>query len=73
MGVIGIPDEKTAEAPVAFVVRSDDSLTEEEVIAICRETLTNYKIPRQVRFVDEVPVTLSGKVLRRELRDTYIS
>lgn len=73
VGVIGIPDEKTAEAPVAFVVRSDDSLTEEEVIAICRETLTNYKIPRQVRFVDEVPATLSGKVLRRELRDTYIS
>ena len=72
VGVIGIPDEKTAEAPAAFIVRSDDSLTEEVVISHCRENLTNYKTPRQVRFVDEVPVTLSGKVLRRQLRDEYL-
>ncbi|MGB0440302.1 MAG: AMP-binding protein, partial [Paracoccaceae bacterium] len=64
VGVVGIPDEKTGEAPAAFVVRSDESLTEEMIIAGCREGLTNYKIPKQVRFVDEVPVTLSGKVLR---------
>ena len=72
VGVIGIPDEKTAEAPAAFIVRSDDSVTEEAVLETCRAGLTNYKTPRRVEFVDEVPVTLSGKVLRRELRDKYI-
>ena len=71
VGVVGIADEKTGEVPVAFVVRSDDSLTEETVVAACREALTNYKIPRQIRFVDDVPVTLSGKVLRRQLREDH--
>ena len=71
VGVIGIEDEKTGEAPVAFVVRSDDTVTEDAIVAACREKLTNYKIPRQVRFVDDVPVTLSGKVLRRQLRDDH--
>lgn len=72
VGVVGIPDDKTGEAPAAFVVRSDHSTTEETVLAACREGLTNYKIPRMVKFVDEVPVTLSGKVLRRQLRDDYL-
>ncbi len=72
VGVIGVPDEKTAEAPAAFVVRADESLTEEGVLAACRDALTNYKIPKHVRFVDEVPVTLSGKVLRRQLREDYL-
>jgi long-chain acyl-CoA synthetase len=72
VGVIGIPDDKTAEAPAAFIVRSDESLDEEAVISHCRDQLTNYKTPRLVRFVDEVPVTLSGKVLRRQLRDEYL-
>lgn len=71
VGVIGIPDDKTGEKPVAFVVRSDDALTDETVLEACREKLTNYKIPKEVRFVDEVPVTLSGKVLRRQLRDDH--
>ena len=72
VGVIGIEDEKMGEAPAAFIVRSDDSLTEEAVLSACKANLTNYKTPRKVTFVDEVPVTLSGKVLRRELRDKYI-
>ncbi len=71
VGVIGIDDDKTGEAAVAFVVRSDDSLTEDAIKDVCREHLTNYKIPKQVRFVDDVPVTLSGKVLRRQLRDDH--
>lgn len=73
VGVIGIPDEKTAEAPAAFIVRNDDAVTEEVVLKTCREKLTAYKTPRRVEFVDEVPVTLSGKVLRRELRDKYVA
>ncbi len=71
VGVIGIEDEKTGETPIAFVVRSDDSLDEDVITATCREQLTNYKVPKQIRFVDDVPVTLSGKVLRRQLRDDH--
>lgn len=73
VGVIGIPDEKTSETPAAFVVRSDDSVTEETIMAACKTALTNYKRPHRIEFVDEVPVTLSGKVLRRELRDKYLN
>ena len=72
VGVVGIPDEKMGEAPAAFIVRADDSVTEESVVEACRAGLTNYKIPKRVQFVDEVPVTLSGKVLRRQLRDEYL-
>ncbi|MEX0349380.1 MAG: AMP-binding protein [Paracoccaceae bacterium] len=72
VGVIGIPDEKSAEVPAAFVVRADDTLSEDAVLAACHEQLTNYKIPKQVQFVDDVPVTLSGKVLRRKLREDYL-
>ncbi|MEO0402731.1 MAG: AMP-binding protein [Pseudomonadota bacterium] len=73
VGVIGIEDAKTGEAPVAFVVRSDDGLSEEVITSACREQLTNYKIPKQIHFVEDVPVTLSGKVLRRQLRDDHLS
>ncbi|WP_299212094.1 AMP-binding protein [uncultured Tateyamaria sp.] len=71
VGVIGIEDAKTAEAPAAFVVRSDETLSEEDILEACRARLTNYKVPKVVRFVDDVPVTLSGKVLRRQLREDY--
>jgi long-chain acyl-CoA synthetase len=73
VGVIGIPDERTAEAPAAFVVRASDSVTEDAILSACRQHLTKYKIPKRIEFVDEVPITLSGKVLRRQLRDTYLS
>ena len=73
VGVVGVRNDKTGEAPVAFVVRSDEALTEEMVIATCREKLTNYKIPKEIRFVPDVPVTLSGKVLRRQLRDDHFA
>ncbi len=72
VGVIGIPDEKTGEAPAAFIVREGDAVTEETVLAACADGLTNYKRPKRIEFVDEVPTTLSGKVLRRELRDKYM-
>lgn len=72
VGVVGIPDDSTGEAPAAFVVRTDDSTTEETILAACRKGLTNYKIPKMIKFVDEVPITLSGKVLRRQLREEYL-
>lgn len=72
VGVVGYPDDKTGEAVAAFIVRADDSVTEESVREACKAGLTNYKVPKRIEFVDEVPVTLSGKVLRRELRETHL-
>jgi long-chain acyl-CoA synthetase len=71
-GVIGIPDEKSGEAVAAVVVKSDPSLTEDQLIDFCKEDLTNYKRPRYIFFTDELPKTNVGKILRRELRDKYI-
>jgi long-chain acyl-CoA synthetase len=69
VGVIGVPNEKTGESVKAYVVSSDFGLTAEQVIAHCTESLTNYKRPRQVEFVAEIPKSPVGKVLRRNLRD----
>jgi long-chain acyl-CoA synthetase len=69
VGVIGVPDERTEEAVKAFVVSSDPNMTAEQVIAPCKRSLTNYKRPKQVEFVSEIPKTPVGKVLRRSLRE----
>jgi len=67
---IGVPDEKTGEAVKLFVVRSEGSdISAKDVIAFCRRELTNYKVPKQVAFINEVPKSAVGKMLRRELRD----
>jgi long-chain acyl-CoA synthetase len=66
---IGVPDEKTGEALKLFVVRAKGSeVTPDDIIAYCREHLTAYKVPRQIDFIDEVPKSAVGKVLRRNLR-----
>lgn len=67
-GVIGIDDEKMGEAPKIYVVRSDDSLTEKEVLQFGKDNLTGYKRPRYVEFIDELPKSNVGKILRKELR-----
>jgi long-chain acyl-CoA synthetase len=67
---IGLADEKSGEVVKVFIVKRDPSLTEEEVIAHCRENLTNYKVPKKVEFRTELPKTNVGKILRRELRDS---
>jgi long-chain acyl-CoA synthetase len=67
---IGDPDEKTGEAVKLFVVVAPGAtLTEAEVIAHCRTQLTAYKVPKIVQFVDALPKSTVGKILRRELRD----
>ncbi|WP_193165358.1 AMP-binding protein [Microbulbifer hainanensis] len=66
---IGIPNEKSGEQVKLFVVKADASLTEEEVIAFCRENMTAYKVPKQIEFREDLPKTNVGKILRRELRD----
>ncbi|UCG19831.1 MAG: long-chain fatty acid--CoA ligase [Deltaproteobacteria bacterium] len=66
---IGVPDEYRGETVKVFVVvKPGETLTEEEVIAHCKEKLAAYKVPRLVEFRDELPKTMVGKVLRKELR-----
>ncbi len=71
VGAIGVPDEKSGEVVKAVVVRKDDSLTVKELRDYCRNELTGYKVPKFVEFVDELPKTNVGKILRRELRDQF--
>jgi long-chain acyl-CoA synthetase len=73
VAVIGVPDAKSTEAVKMFVVKSDPSLTEEELRAFCAEELTGYKRPRHIEFRDELPKSNVGKILRRELRDEELA
>ena len=65
---IGISSPKTGEALKLFIVKKDESLTAEELIAFCRTELTAYKVPKDIEFRDELPKSNVGKILRRELR-----
>ena len=68
--VVGVPDERLGEVGKAFVVRrSGSSLTEDDVLAYARERLANFKVPREVELVEELPRNLAGKVLKTELRN----
>jgi long-chain acyl-CoA synthetase len=64
-----VPNDKSGEAVKIFVVKKDQALTPEALIAHCREHLTGYKVPSQVEFRADLPKTNVGKILRRELRD----
>ena len=65
---VGVLDEHSGEAVKLYVVKKDPSLTVEELKAFCAKSLTNYKRPRQIEFIAELPKTNVGKILRRELR-----
>ena len=68
----GIEDSYRGETVKAFVVtKSGESLTEEEVVKYCKEVLAPYKVPREIVFVDELPKSNVGKILRREVREVY--
>lgn len=69
VAVIGVPDEKSTEVVKAFVVKKDESLTEQEVIDYCKENLTAYKCPKAVSFEKELPKSNVGKIIRRHLRE----
>ncbi|BDB30712.1 fatty-acyl-CoA synthase [Cupriavidus sp. TA19] len=72
VAVVGIPDNKWGEAVTAFVVlRPGVQLDAGQVIARARELLAGYKLPKQVVFRTELPKNVSGKVLKRKLRDEY--
>lgn len=70
--VVGVPDEKWGEAIKAVVaLKQANSMTEEEIIAYVRQKLANYKVPKSVEFVAELPKSGAGKILKRNLRDQY--
>ena len=70
VAAIGVPDEKSGEVVSVYVVKKDPSLSEEEIRGFCKENLTGYKRPRYVEFMDDLPKSNVGKILRRELRDS---
>ncbi len=67
---IGLPHEYRGETVKAFIVVNEgESLTEEEVSAYCKDNLAAYKVPKIIEFIDELPKSAVGKILRRKLRD----
>lgn len=71
--VFGVPDPKYGEELCAWVVlKPGQSATEEEIRAFCRDQIAHYKIPRYVRFVDDMPMTVTGKVQKFVMRETMI-
>jgi acyl-CoA synthetase (AMP-forming)/AMP-acid ligase II len=68
--VIGIPDPKTGEKVKAFLkLKPGETVSEEEILDLCRKNMAGYKRPRSVEFRDELPTSMVGKVLRRALRE----
>jgi long-chain acyl-CoA synthetase len=68
--VVGMPHKMNGEVPKAFVLRADGAkITEAEVIKYCKKRLAHFKVPRKVEFVDELPLSATGKILRRILRE----
>ncbi len=67
VAAIGVPDERSGEVPKLFVVKKDPSLTEAELLQFTRENLTGYKQPRYIQFMDELPKSNVGKILRKDL------
>jgi fatty-acyl-CoA synthase len=71
--VIGIPEERLGEAVAAWIrLKAGESAGEEEIRAYCREQLAYFKVPQHIRFVDEFPMTLSGKVQKFRMRQFEI-
>jgi acyl-CoA synthetase (AMP-forming)/AMP-acid ligase II len=67
--VVGVPDPLMGEDVLAFVVaKNDATATADALIAFCQDRLAKYKCPKQVRFVDTLPKSPIGKILRKELR-----
>ena len=70
VAVVGLPDPRLAEVPVAFVIRETGAeLNEQDVVGLCRGQLASFKIPRRVFFVDQFPMTGSGKIQKYLLRE----
>ncbi len=72
VAVVGVPDPNQGEAVRAYIVSKNPSLTEEAVIAYCREHLAKYKVPCSVEFLEELPKNTTGKILRRALKEQVV-
>ena len=73
VAVVGVLDDETGELVVAYIVRKDPSLTADSVRQHCKQSLTNYKVPKTVVFRDDLPKSPVGKVLRKDLRDEALA
>jgi len=72
VAVIGVNHDKWVEAVTAVVVcRAGETITEDEIVALCREHLAGFKVPKKVVFLDALPKTPTGKILKRDMRQTY--
>ncbi len=72
VAVVGLPHEKWIEAVTAFVVpKPGAEVSEAEIIALCRDRLAGFKVPKGVIVLDELPKTPTGKILKRDLRQLY--
>jgi fatty-acyl-CoA synthase len=72
VAVIGVPHPRWQEVGRAvIVVKEGQTLSEQDVIQFCQDKLARFKIPKSAVFVEALPRTAAGKVLKRELRDTY--
>lgn len=69
VAAIGVPDARSGEVIKAFIVKRDQSLTEEELKEFCYKNLTNYKVPRYFIFRTELPKSNVGKIIRRILKE----
>ncbi|MAE85477.1 MAG: long-chain-fatty-acid--CoA ligase [Flammeovirgaceae bacterium] len=69
VGAIGVPDSKSTEAVKVYIVKKDQSLTEQEIIDHCKDNLTGYKRPKHVAFSEELPKSNVGKILRRLIKE----
>ena len=67
---VGVPSKSSGEAIKLFVVKKDQSLTKGEITDFCKQYLTGYKLPKYIEFVDELPKSPVGKVMRRYLKQS---
>ena len=72
--VIGLPDEKWGEVGMACVVlKPDTTVSEGELITFMHDNLARYKVPKTIQFIDELPLSGMGKILKRDLRQQFVS
>ncbi|CAA0104129.1 Long-chain-fatty-acid--CoA ligase FadD13 [Zhongshania aliphaticivorans] len=71
VAVIGLPDERWGEMVTAVVVRSSDSVSEQDILAFSKNALAGFKTPKRIIFSDVIPRNANGKILKKNLRETY--